>query len=135
MATEHNKKRRRTVSLNLESLLASSEDNSVTGERDDLKHHQRALAELDLKELADNLDEEIVLLCVVAKIGFRNAILLKSCIDQVPEAMLIYRRKYIAAEFNRLSAKHIENVEVYIDLMMSCCPTIACETSKPKMQR
>ena len=135
MATEHSKKRRRTVSLNLENLLASSEDKSVTGGSDDLKQHQRALAELDLKELTDNLDEETVLLCVVTKIGFLNATLLKNCINQVPEAMLIHRKKYIAAEFNRLSTKSIENVEVYIDLMMSCCPNIVCETSKQKMQR
>ena len=135
MATEHNKKRRRTVSLNLENLLTSSENDSVIG-KSDLMQYQKALAELDLKELlANDLDEEMILLCVVAKIGFLNAVLLKNCINQVPGAMLTHRRKYIITEFNRLSTKRIEKVEEYIDLMMSCCPNIVSETSKPKMQR
>ena len=119
MATEHNNKRRRTVSLNLENLLTSSENDSVIG-KSDLMQYQKALAELDLKELlANDLDEEMILLCVVAKIGFLNAVLLKNCINQVPGAMLTHRRKYIITEFNRLSTKRIEKVEEYIDLMMS----------------
>ena len=136
MAFECSKKRRRIVSLNLNDLLASSEDVSVTGKVDELKQHYRAIVAFDIQELmANGADEDMVLLCVVAKIGFVNAVLLKNCINQVPKALLTHRKKYIVSEFSKLSTKPIENVEAYIDLMTSWCPNAICETPKHNMQR
>jgi len=134
MARVPGKKRQRTVSLNLDDVLTASDNFSLNV--NDLLQYQRALAEVDLTELITyDLSEDLVLLCIAAKIGFLNAVLLRDCINQVPRAMLAHRKKYIMEEFNKLSKKHVQNIELYIDLMMSCCLNVVCETPKSTMKR
>lgn len=50
--------------------------------------------------------------------------------------MITHRRKCILQEFNRLTNNGLDNVETYIDMILSCCPNVISQNDvNPTMQR
>jgi len=139
MSKASKRKRSKATSLTLEDVMTSSVADEVQT-LENLNKLQGQIAEVDVVGVMsrNTVPDEMVMLWLVAKIGFSNAVLLQECINKVPKAMAMHRRKYILEEFIRCSSNTLPNAEVYINLMLSCGPYVnkhKCKGEPTMMQR